>query len=159
MRSPDNIEKLVSVRKPNITTGSETDKRILDDSFVAMDKTIRAKSAQSKPNIWKIIVQNRITKLAAAAVIILAISFLIVHRGPNEQADVPQTLDVAKSPTDMLTAFSLSIAYRKGGMQAIDSQCEKAFEMLGQQPSAPSVKELLAELLINNRKGQNHENR
>jgi len=158
MRSPDNIEKLVSVRKPNITTGSEMDKRILDDSFAAMEEP-QTKSVVSRPTAWRIIIGSRLTKLAAAAAIIMGAALILVHRGPDEQGQVSQTLNVAKSPTDMLTAFSLSIAYRKGGMQALDSQCEKAFEMLGQQPSTSSVRQLLAELLVRNKKGQNHENR
>jgi len=45
-----------------------------------------------------------------------------------------------------MTAMSLNIAYRKGGMEEVDRQCDMAFEMLGPRPGKISVREILAEL-------------
>jgi hypothetical protein len=93
------------------------------------------------PNILK----KPITKLAAAALIIVTISFLITHLGPSEKADTTDVTTVTKSPADMQTILSLNIAYRRGGIEAVDRQCKKAIEMLGPRPTKITIKQLLTE--------------
>ena len=142
MRKKENIEKFVRVGKPRVTTSRQMDKRTLDDSFAVMERTIRTKSADRKPRAPGIIMRGRMIKLtAAAAVIIVGISLLaiFVHQGPGEQP-VPK---VVKSPTEMLTVASLNIAYRKGGLEAVEAQFEKAFYKRKPQPTTISVQELL----------------
>jgi len=76
MRLPENIERFVKNRKPHVTAGADIDNRVLDDSFAAMEETMRAKSVVNQPSIRRIIMKSRITKLAAlaaAAVIIIAV--------------------------------------------------------------------------------------
>jgi hypothetical protein len=87
--------------------------------------------------------QSPITKLAAAAVIIAGIGLIavFVHQGPGEQP-VPK---VAKSPTKMMSAISLTMAYRRGGIDTLDEQCEKAIRMLGPRPLHLTLGQLLAE--------------
>jgi ethanolamine utilization protein EutQ (cupin superfamily) len=119
------------------------DRRVLDDSFTAMEETLGA----NKPSSRRIILQSRATRLAAAAaVIIVAITLLMVRQGPPEQHS-RQTVatNMEKSPAKMLSMMSLNMAYRRGGIEAVDEQSNKAFEMLGSQPAIVSVKELLAE--------------
>jgi hypothetical protein len=140
MRPTENIEKFVRGGKPDVTTGRQMDKRVLDDSFGAMDETIRAK----KPGAARIILRSRATRLAAAAVIIVAIGLFTLQWDPREQ-EPPQTPDVAKSPAEMLSVMSLNMAYRRGGIEAVDEQSNRAFEMLGSQPARVSIDELLAE--------------
>ena len=88
--------------------------------------------------------RSRATRLAAAAVIIIATGLLIIQSNPPEQAHAP-TRNVAKSPAEMLSVMSLNMAYRRGGIEAMDDQSNEAFEMLGSQPAKVSVRELLAE--------------
>ena len=119
------------------------DRRTLDDSFAVMDKTIRTKSTELKPSAYGIIIRSRVIKLAAAAaVIIVGISLLaiLVHQGPGEK---PVT--IVKSPTKMMSAISLTMAYRRGGIDALDEQCEKAIRMLGPRPLRLTLGQLLAE--------------
>jgi len=78
MRLPENIERFIKNRKPHVAAGADIDKRVLDDSFAAMEETMRAKSVVNQPNIRRIIMKSRITKLAAAATII-AIAVLGIH--------------------------------------------------------------------------------
>ena len=144
MRPKENIEKFVRVGKPRVTTSRQMDKRTLDDSFAAMEQTIRTKSADHKPSVHRIIILSRMIKLtAAAAVIIVGIGLLaiFVHQGPGEQP----VLKVVKSPTKMMTAMSLTMAYRRGGIDAVDEQCEKAIRMLGPRPLRLTLGQLLAE--------------
>ncbi|MHC4072260.1 MAG: hypothetical protein ACYSWW_13105 [Planctomycetota bacterium] len=140
MKPIDNIEEFVRGGKPEVATGRQMDERVLDDSFAAMDETIRAK----KPSAAGIILRSRATKLAAAAVIIVTIGLFTLQRDPREQ-EPPQITDVVKSPAEMLSVMSLNMAYRRGGIEAVDEQFSKAFEMLGARSVSVSVQELLAE--------------
>ncbi|MHC4088360.1 MAG: hypothetical protein ACYSWZ_19840, partial [Planctomycetota bacterium] len=87
MKPKENMEKFVKDRKPHVTTSRQMDRRTLDDSFAAMDRTIRTKSAELKPSALRIIFRNRVIKFAAAAVIIAAIGLIavFVHQGPDER--------------------------------------------------------------------------
>ncbi len=143
MRPKENIEKFVRVRKPHLTTSRQMDKRTLNDSFAAMEQTIRAKPAGHKPSTAKIITISRMMKLtAAAAVIIVGISFFIAHQGPSEQGRTTRVLEVAESPSEIMTMKSLTIAYRRSGIEGIENQCEKALKVLGPQPASISLGDL-----------------
>ncbi len=142
MRPKENIEKFVRVRKPHVTTSRQMDKRTLDDSFAAMEQTIRAKSAGHKPSTARIIILSRMIKLAAAALVIVGISFFIAHQGPSEQGITTKFLEVAESPSEIMTMRSLTIAYRRGGIEGIENQCEKALKILGPQPASLSLGDL-----------------
>jgi len=142
MKPTENIEEFVKLEKPHVTTGGTMDERTLDDSFAAMDETIRA----GKPNAAWIILRSRLAKFAAAAVIIVGVSLLMVYRNPPAQQPPQQTVSVAKSPAEMLTAMSLNMAWRRGGIEAMDEQSSRAFKMLESKPAKASIQELLVEL-------------
>jgi len=114
----------------------------MDDSFTAMEQTIRAKSADHKPSTARIIILSRMMKLTAAAVIIVGISFYIARQGPSEQGITTKFLEVAESPSEIMTMKSLTIAYRRGGIEGIENQCEKALKILGPQPASISLGDL-----------------
>ena len=71
MNFADNIE--LAVKQLHITTRTDTDKRILDDAFVALEKSVREQSfhvgRSARPKTLKI----RIAELAAVAAVILVI--------------------------------------------------------------------------------------
>ncbi len=107
-------------------------------------KIVSAFSKGQQPKTtWQSIIKSPITKLAAAAVIIIAIGLFLVHQGPSEPVETTKAAKVAKSPAEMMTAISLTIAYRRGGLEAVEQQCEKAIEMCGPRPKSISVQELL----------------
>jgi len=141
MKPEENMEEFVRLEKPHVTTGGTMDKRTLNDSFAAMDETIRA----NKPNAVRIILRSRAAKLAAAAVILVAVGLLMVYQNPPLQPP-RQTANPAKSPAEMLTAMSLNLAWRRGGIEAVDEQSSKAFKMLGSKPAKVTIKELSIEL-------------
>ena len=143
MKPKENIEKFIKVRKPHVTTSRQMDERTLDDSFAAMEQTIQTKSADHKPSAPGIIFRSRMIKLAAAAVIIVAIGLIavFVHQGPGEQIGSSPV----KYPARMMSAMSLKMAYRRGGIEAVDEQCEKAIRMLGPRPLRLMLGQLLTE--------------
>ncbi len=71
MRPSDNINELI--KKLKLKASANLDKRVHDDISRALAKSEKTKSARPKPNIWRIIMKSRIIKLAAAAVIVIAV--------------------------------------------------------------------------------------
>ena len=127
MKPVDNIEKLIrDSHVLDVNTSAEMDQKIMHDALKVQEKLKETNLASTQPNIWRIILNSRISKLAAAAVIIVAVGFFAVHPGPDEQIDKRGVSQVARSPVEMLTALSLNIAFRDGGMQAMEKQFDKA---------------------------------
>ena len=70
MRPAENIEKLIKNTK--IDTNAKVNEVVLDDTIKAFEKAKSRKSASRQPNIWRIITKSPITKLAAAAALMMA---------------------------------------------------------------------------------------
>ena len=71
MRPADNINELI--KKLHLKASADLDKRVHDDISAALAESEKTESVQTEPNIWRIIMKSRISKLAAAAVIIIAV--------------------------------------------------------------------------------------
>jgi hypothetical protein len=137
------MEKFVRDGKPHVTSGEAMDERVLDDSSAAMDETLAAIKPSAAGTILR---KSTMRFAAAAAVIIVAIALLLVHRDQSgEQPEETVAANIGTSPAEMLSVISLNVAYRRGGIEAVDDRCKKAFEMLGSQPARVSIRELLAE--------------
>jgi hypothetical protein len=76
MSSAEKIKRLFA--KSDVTVDSKVDDKIINDALTAFDKSEKTKPLSAEPNIWRIIMKSRITKLAAAAVIIIAV-FIGIH--------------------------------------------------------------------------------
>ena len=138
MKPIENTENFVRRGKAKVATDPQMDRRVLDDSLAAMDE------ATGSSSTTRMMLRSRAAKLAAAAAIIIAVGLLMIQSNPREQTHAP-TVNVAKSPADMLSVMSLTMAYRRGGIEALDNQSNEAFEMLGSQPTTVSIRELLTE--------------
>ncbi|MHC4654467.1 MAG: hypothetical protein ACYS91_05540, partial [Planctomycetota bacterium] len=79
MSSVKKIKRLFA--KSDVTVYSKVDDRIINDALTAIDKFEKAEPISAEPNIWRIIMRSRITKLAAAAVIIIAVLMWISQFG------------------------------------------------------------------------------
>ena len=140
MKRIENIEEHLSRGKPHVTTGRSMDKRVLDDSFAAMDERL----AVTKRSLVRAILQSRTMRLAAAAAvtIIVAALFLTWDRyTPNQPT--PQPEFVAQSPTMMVSMISLRTAYQQGGWEALDRQFRDTLGQFGPGPSSVSMQQLL----------------
>jgi hypothetical protein len=77
MSAAENIERLLkkifAKDKSSITTNDELDKKVFDDALATYEQTKEAGSEKVKPNLRRIIMKSPITKLAAAAVILIAV--------------------------------------------------------------------------------------
>jgi hypothetical protein len=97
-----------------------------------------------RPTVWDSILKSRLSKLAAAAVLIVTVGLFVVRWRPHPQ--VPPVARVAESPAKIMTMISLTRAYRHGGMDAMDRQFDRALEMSGPRSASISVGELLEDL-------------
>ena len=96
----------------------------------------------AKTNLWKTIIKSPITKLTAAAVIILTISLILNQKQPQTK---PRQTQTAKSPAQLTTLASLSFAYRQGGMEKFEQICDKALKMAGPRPATISMQDFFEE--------------
>jgi len=71
MRQTNKIEQLID--NLHDRTSAELDEKTLKDVFSVMEKSTKTQPALKQSNIWRIIMKNPMTKLAAAAVIIIAV--------------------------------------------------------------------------------------
>jgi hypothetical protein len=79
MRPKDNIEK--SVKQLRYRVSSQAHNRILANIIQMLDATEKQTSVVPQPNTWRTIIKSPITKLAAVAVIIVAVIIGINHFG------------------------------------------------------------------------------
>ena len=145
MKSQKDIKRLV--REFRVTAGAKMDQKVREDVLEVMKKSKQTTSAKAIPNIWQIIMNSKITKLAAAAVIILAVSLFLIERNPEKQAE-KHIVAQSKSPAELLTVASLNLAYRHGGMKAAEEQSRKALGMVSVAKS--NIKQLQEEFIKNN---------
>jgi hypothetical protein len=76
MKPTENIENFIrNTYADNLpaATSAKLDQRVLSSAQETLEKSKTTQSAGTGPNIWRIIMKTRITKLAAAAVIIIAV--------------------------------------------------------------------------------------
>jgi len=154
MRPTERIEK--SIKKLHIAASDELDSRVNEEINLALAVLKTKKPAGAQPNIWRIIIKSRITKLtAAAAMIIIAICLCLTIHNPNRQIETPQISQTTDSPAGLTTLASLNFAYRQGGMERVEQMCDKALKMAGQRPANISMQEFFEE--INNGKSERTE--
>ena len=104
----------------------------------------KAKAGSShQPSKLRVVLGNPITKLAAAAIVMIVVLFMVerIRREPEPTQLGRQTA----SAVEMATAISLERAYRRGGMEAVEDQCRKVFGTTAGESASPSILQLLGE--------------
>ena len=142
VRRTEDTEK--RVKNVKLAVNAEANRQVFGHIVQAFDESMARKSTERPTTICRPIAKTAITTVAAAALVII-IGFVVIHRPSRKQTDGQTFTDAAKSPGDMMTAMSLNIAYRNGGLEAVEKQCDKAFSVLGLEPSRISIRELLHE--------------
>ncbi len=102
MNSAEKIRRLFA--KSDVAVNSKVDDRIVGDALTAFDNSEAAAPISAEPSVWRIVMKDRITKLAAATVlIIVAILGLNFIGGPGKSglvfADVVQRIRKARTVT------------------------------------------------------------
>jgi outer membrane lipoprotein-sorting protein len=128
MRPAENIEKLI--KKLRYKAGAETHEKILGNVLEALDEHERQKSGVPKPEIWRTIMSNKITKLAvAAAIVIVVLIGLHYFAGPvsvttSAYAEIAQRLQNARTllytvttttPVQGMPNMVMEVAFKEPG--------------------------------------------
>jgi hypothetical protein len=96
-------------------------------------------------NVQRFLWVRPLVRIAAVIAIVVFVILLIHHRSDKRVEPMVATFVEDRSPTKMLSVLSLSLAYRQGGLDAVDEQSKKAYELLGQKNMNVSIGELLNE--------------
>lgn len=84
--------------------------------------------------------------LGIAAAIVAVGYGLVCWTGSYRTQSPPLPEVSAKLPAQMVTMSSLSLAFRRGGMEALNTQLDKAVEQLGPRPMGIPTAKLLTDL-------------
>jgi len=79
MRPDNKIRSLFGESGVNVR--AQYNDRTMNDAFAALEQSDRTESAAKQPDMWRIIMKNRITKLAVAAAVIFAVLIGVNHFG------------------------------------------------------------------------------
>lgn len=87
-------------------------------------------------------------KLALAAGVVVAAGILFFAQfRPTAEKPTPGPRPVAQeSPAQMVSLTSLSAAFRSGGMEGLNKQCDRALETLGPRPTIVHVQRLFMDI-------------
>jgi outer membrane lipoprotein-sorting protein len=94
MKSAKKIEKLI--KKINVTPDPQMDRKTLGEVLLAQEKTKKVSSAQIQPDIWRIIMKSKMTKFAAAAVIIIGVLIGMNMLNGTSAWAIEQTIEALK---------------------------------------------------------------
>jgi len=93
---PEKINQMI--KKLNVTTSAELDIRVHDEIEKALAQSKTTTSTAGQSNIWRIIMHKRMTKLAAAAAIIIGVFVVFnIDGGSIAWAEVVKTIMSAKT--------------------------------------------------------------
>ena len=136
------ISHTINTEKPEFD--AEKWKQKFPDEFQALLSRATDKSVRSSKR--PILHKSPFVKFAAAAVIIITTGLFIILPGPEKKTDNAEVTGYSKSAAEMLTLRSLKIAYFNGGIEAVESQCDKAVEKITKKPEKITFQELLEDI-------------
>ena len=136
------ISHTINTERPRFD--AEKWKQKYPDQYQALLSRSAKGDSSRQPTIFKVILTSPLTKIAAAALIILGVSIFFTQKNPGEQ-EQPNIVEATKTPAEMMTAISLERAFRRGGLEALENQCEQALKLIGTRTDGLSSQELLSE--------------
>jgi hypothetical protein len=136
--------------KKTIDSGKvEFDSEQWKQKYSAEYQTLVSRTAKPA-NVPRFLLLGRYLARVAAVVVVAALVIFFTSRRPDKRIEQAAVTKPEQSPAVMLSRLSLTLAYNRGGMDAVDEQCNKAFKMLGSKTTSVSINELLNELLNEN---------
>lgn len=113
MRPAKNIEKYVQniyTNKLQVTTTTNFNERVLANLMNTLEEQKTKTSTTIQPNVWRIIMNNRITKFAVAAVILAAVvlSITIFDNTVQEAYAIEQSIKASHTVETLRIRFSKS---------------------------------------------------
>jgi len=100
-----------------------------------------------RPRIVRLVLGHPGAGVAIAAAIVVAAAVLLRGpTGPEPRERVVGRQTVAQSPAKIVTMMSLTLAYRRGGAEALDQQLDEAVGILRPRSATLPMHELFDEL-------------
>jgi hypothetical protein len=126
MSPAEKIERLFA--KSDVTVNSKVDDRIINDAVTAFDKSEKVQSVSIEQSAWRIIEKNKITKLAAAAVMIAAVglSVIFLNKSVTTVYALGQTVEANR------TMRYLHLRYFDTSHEDVAKECWLEFDQAGQ---------------------------
>lgn len=136
------------VAKARIQTNNRADDAVLGHLLQELSQSKESRRAR-----WRLPAEPRVIRpiayLTSVAVVIVAVAWLVHPREVPRQRPPAAVEAASRSGIALLTEISLERAFRHGGIQAVQDQCEKALATSTKEPDDSSLKTLLAELADN----------
>ena len=99
--------------------------------------------ARRRPDVQRFLWVRPLVRVAAV-IAIVAFVILLTHRQSDKRVEPTVAIFVEdRSPAMMMSRLSLTLAYNRGGLDAVDEQCKKAYKLLGQKNTNISIADLL----------------
>ena len=139
MKPADRIKRLIN--KSSVRTSGEADKNILGDSLEHLENK-QKQLPGTRSSVWRITMKSRITKLAAAAVVLIAAGFA----AGRLSAPRPPDIEGLRSALETSLKSSLEPAIRQNLLGEMDRKWEMALASNRVQFKA-EVKQILVDLI------------
>jgi outer membrane lipoprotein-sorting protein len=139
MRPAEDMDK--QIKKLRYKADAETHDRIFGNVMKALDEYEKQKTGTAAPDIWRIIMKSPITKIAAAAIIIIAASIALnqIYVTTPAFAEIVRPLLTARTAT-----FKMTMALEGGPTESFDCMFMEPMRMR-QTTSQASVSSNLQE--------------
>ena len=125
---PDRIEQLIRTIRVRSKPGKRQER--LDDILAVHDRWRQSHTTSGRgfPR-W-------VAKVAIAASVLIVVTYqAVMYRSPDRIVPrQPQTRAVPSS-AEITTAGSLQMAFRQGGLEGVERQLDRAFELIGAWPT------------------------
>jgi hypothetical protein len=139
MKPEENIEELI--KNIDIDTNAKMDKAVRNDVLGAFENSKKKKPAVQHPNIWKTIIKSKITKFAAAAMVVAASLIGLTYWLPSgekqqaitEKEPIEIPAELAAMPLEELLEIHFGRRESAVGSELVTAAAERALSGLSAQ--------------------------
>jgi len=143
----EELRRLVNTTRPEFDDEAWKEKyaKEYETLLARKQSTGRGRSRSGTPHRLRLLAHGPIGSLAVAASIILIVGLFLVRTEPPAPKPVPPPTAHA-APARMVNMISLSTTFRRGGMEALDKQFDRALDELGPRPNGALMADLLSDI-------------
>ncbi len=142
MRSEKDIERSLKQADLDVDVNTRTD-RAIQSELVDLHREASCRPSAGEGALGR--VKLGYVALAAVVLITIVVALFIRHREPPKPEDTPRPVAMI-SPARTLAVGHLKVVYQRGGLGALEAQCEKAAEKMDVKSEKLSLGELIVEL-------------
>lgn len=142
MRSAKDIERSLKQADLDVDVNTRTD-RAIESELVDLHHEASFRPAAGEGAFGRVKLGG--VALAAVVLIIIAGALFLYHREPPKPKGTPRPVAMI-SAAEMLTVGQLKAAYQRGGLGALEAQCEKAAKKMDVKSEKLSIEDLIVEL-------------